>query len=105
MKTIEEIRAALTHIHHYAMEQTGQPYMSIPADPKRDADLIISAAISELEQLRVAQSSFIATMQRMQSSFRKTPSESSEAIVSVLSDLIRLAAEQRAGDGKRETAG
>lgn len=72
MKTIEEIRAALTHMHHYAMEETGRPYMSIPADPKRDADLILSAAIDELGQLRAAQSSFIATMQRMQSRLFKT---------------------------------
>ncbi len=53
MKTIEEIRAALGHIHAYALQKTGRPYMSIPADPNRDADLILSAAIDELAVLRL----------------------------------------------------
>lgn len=54
MKTIEEIRKALQLIHHVATGQSTRAYMSIPADPNRDADLILSAAIDELEQLRLA---------------------------------------------------
>lgn len=51
-KTIEEIRAALFAIHHLAIGKSDRAYMSIPADPDRDADLILLAAIDELEMLR-----------------------------------------------------
>lgn len=51
-KTIEEIRDAFHHVHDYAMRRTDRPYMRIPADPERDADLIVTAAITELEALR-----------------------------------------------------
>jgi hypothetical protein len=50
--TIEEIRKALQLIHRVAIGESDRAYMSIPADPKRDADLILSAAIDELESLR-----------------------------------------------------
>lgn len=52
MKTIDEIRAAFLRVHHYAMGNKDSAYMSIPADQKRDADLIVSAAIDELGELR-----------------------------------------------------
>lgn len=51
-KTIAEIRAALKTIHDVALGRSEAAYMSIPADPNRDADLILSAAIDELEELR-----------------------------------------------------
>lgn len=49
---IETIRKALQHIHHVAIGESDRAYMSIPADPKRDADLILVAAIDELDALR-----------------------------------------------------
>lgn len=52
MKTIEEIRAAFLKIHHHATGTKRDSYMSIPADPQRDADLIVDAAIDELAKLR-----------------------------------------------------
>lgn len=46
------LRKALQRIHHVATGQSDRAYMSIPADPKRDADLLLSAAIDELVELR-----------------------------------------------------
>jgi len=51
-KTIDEIREALHRIHRYATGQSDRSYMSIPADPERDADLIVARAIDELAALR-----------------------------------------------------
>lgn len=53
MKSIDEIRDALLRIHHVAVGTSDRSYMSIPADPKRDADLIVMAAIDELAALRI----------------------------------------------------
>lgn len=52
MKTIDEIRKAFQRVHHKAIGTDDRAYMSIPADPERDADLIVSAAFDELEKLR-----------------------------------------------------
>lgn len=54
MKSIDEIRSAFIHVHHYAIGKTREPYMEIPPNPNRDADLILSAAIDELAELRAA---------------------------------------------------
>lgn len=51
--SIEEIRKAFQRVHHVATGQSVRAYMSIPADPARDADLIVCAAIDELEELRL----------------------------------------------------
>ncbi len=48
----QTLRKALQRIHHVAIGQSDSAYMSIPADPKRDADLLLSAAIDELIDLR-----------------------------------------------------
>lgn len=48
----ETLRKALQLIHRVAIGQSDRAYMSIPADPKRDADLLLSAAIDELVELR-----------------------------------------------------
>lgn len=50
--TEETLRKALQLIHHVAIGESTRAYMSIPADPKRDADLLLSAAIDELVELR-----------------------------------------------------
>lgn len=52
MKTIEELRAALSKMHKRACGDTSQVYMSVPADPERDADLMLSEALTELAALR-----------------------------------------------------
>lgn len=52
-RPIDEIRQALSRIHKVAIGESTDSYMSIPADPKRDADLILSAAIDELAALRL----------------------------------------------------
>jgi hypothetical protein len=52
VKTIDEIRDAFLHVHHVAIGTSERSYMSIPADPQRDADLIVMAAIEELKTLR-----------------------------------------------------
>ena len=48
------LRAALQRIHRAATGQSDAAYMSIPANPNEDADLILSAAIDELVELREA---------------------------------------------------
>jgi hypothetical protein len=53
VRTIKEIRKALYAIHHVATGQSDRAYMSVPARPDHDADLILSAAIDELAKLRV----------------------------------------------------
>ena len=50
----EELREALQRIHRVATRQTSESYMSIPADPARDADLLIGGAIDELMDMRAA---------------------------------------------------
>jgi hypothetical protein len=50
--SIDDIREAMHRMHRLATGQSDRAYMSIPADPKRDADLILSAAIDELWTLR-----------------------------------------------------
>ena len=52
MRPIEEISEALLKMHRLATGQSTESYMSIPANPKRDADLILGAAIEELRDLR-----------------------------------------------------
>jgi hypothetical protein len=52
LKTIEEIREAALLMHRVATGRSNRSYMSIPADPSRDADLILGVAIDELEELR-----------------------------------------------------
>jgi hypothetical protein len=51
-KPIGEIREAFLLVHRVATGVSERSYMSIPADPERDADLIVMAAIDELEQAR-----------------------------------------------------
>ena len=51
-KSIDEIHEAFMRIHRLACGTSDRAYMSIPADPQRDADLIVSAAIDELRALR-----------------------------------------------------
>ena len=62
MHSIEEIRKAFSKVHKRACGDTDEVYMSIPADPRRDADLIISAAIDELEQYRNEAKEILATL-------------------------------------------
>lgn len=50
--SIEKIRQALQRMHRFATGETTRPYMQIPANPQEDADLILSAAITELEHRR-----------------------------------------------------
>lgn len=52
MRPIEEIHAALLRIHAKACDHAAPAYMSVPANPERDADLIVSDAIAELAALR-----------------------------------------------------
>lgn len=49
---ISALRAALSKMHARACGDTSKVYMSIPADATRDADLLLSAALDELEQAR-----------------------------------------------------
>ena len=53
-RPMEEIREAFQRVHRVATGQSREAYMRIPADPKHDADLIVCAAIDELEQTRLA---------------------------------------------------
>ncbi|MFA5943214.1 MAG: hypothetical protein WC876_01970 [Candidatus Thermoplasmatota archaeon] len=48
----DTLHEALQRIHRVALGQSDRPYMSIPADPKRDADPLIDGAIRELVALR-----------------------------------------------------
>lgn len=52
MNSIEKLHAALNKMHKRACGDMSQVYMSIPARHDRDADLLLSAALEELEQLR-----------------------------------------------------
>ncbi len=49
---VEKIREAFYAIHNVATGRSDRSYMSIPARPTHDADLILSAAIDELDALR-----------------------------------------------------
>lgn len=49
---IDRIKDELLRVHAVATGKSDRAYMSIPADPRRDADLIVMAAIDELAQLR-----------------------------------------------------
>lgn len=62
---IDRIRDAFSRAHKMA---TGvwAPYMSVPADPERDADLILSDAIDELEALRNAAPALLDLAERAQ---------------------------------------
>lgn len=51
-KTIKEIHDAFDKVHRRAMGETRDAYMSIPARPDVDADLIVTSAIDELAALR-----------------------------------------------------
>lgn len=48
----EVLREALRRIHRRACGDTDRVYMSIPAEPNKDADLILAGAISELIEAR-----------------------------------------------------
>jgi len=50
---IEKIVEAALLMHKVATGQSDRAYMSVPADPERDADLILFDAIAELKKLRV----------------------------------------------------
>lgn len=52
MKSIQELRDALHALHSVALGKSDRAYMSIPARPEHDADLILADAIDELERLR-----------------------------------------------------
>lgn len=52
--SIDTLRAALSKMHARACGDESKVYMSIPAEPARDADLLLSAALDELERLRAA---------------------------------------------------
>lgn len=60
MKSVQDIRDAFQRVHRLAshQERPGDAgYMRVPADPSHDADLIVMAAIDELESLRALQAS------------------------------------------------
>jgi hypothetical protein len=61
--TIEKLREALQRIHHVATTGSGA-YMSIPADPRNDADLLLSAALEELEAYRARDREQLNTIRR-----------------------------------------
>ncbi len=62
---IERIRDAFARAHKIATGGLAH-YMSIPADAERDADLILSDAIDELEALRNAAPALLALAERAQ---------------------------------------
>lgn len=80
-KDEKTLRAALQAIHAKAMDKRAPPYMSIPADAERDADLILEDAITELVGLRASPMARIAV-----------------ALESIALDLD--AAERRVGGGE-----
>lgn len=59
---IERIRDAFARAHKIATGGRAH-YMSIPADAERDADLILSDAIDELEAIRNAAPALLATVE------------------------------------------
>jgi hypothetical protein len=46
---LRQARAAFTAVHRYATQPNAPAYMSVPADRKRDADLLHVDALDELE--------------------------------------------------------
>ncbi len=63
--TEAELRAALRKMHARACGNEGAVYMSIPADPRRDADLLLDAAIDELVALRGLRDELLAALVRL----------------------------------------
>lgn len=84
---IDVTRDAFLHIHNYAMRKTDKPYMSIPADPTRDGDLLVMAAIRELEQARTDLPRCLAYIDWLKSELRlwkpMTPEEAEEMLAEV----------------------
>lgn len=72
MFSIEQIREAFQKVHRVATNQTREAYMTIPPDPKRDADLIVGAAIDELERLRNERGQLVKMLQEVVRSDRTT---------------------------------
>ena len=59
---IKTLRNALSAMHAVACGDSTRAYMSIPADPKRDADLLLSGALDELERLRAERDDLLAAL-------------------------------------------
>ncbi len=96
MRPIEEIRKAFQLIHHVACGRSDRAYMSIPADPRRDADLIVAAALDELEQLR-------AKLGRAREALLPPPSIPDGALLSIFARVVREAfAEPPCVHGRRD---
>lgn len=49
---LKTLREALSRMHSVAIGESRDSYMRVPADPKRDADLLLSAALEELAAAR-----------------------------------------------------
>ena len=57
---------ALDRTHRRACGQTGIHYMSIPVNPERDADVILSDAIDELGRMRDAEAPLLARIAELE---------------------------------------
>lgn len=81
-RPIEMIREALMHMHNYCIGRTTVPYMSIPADRSRDADLILGEAIDELEAVRVKAAAFEWIQQKLRVAWKgyKPPTDGRDEI-------------------------
>jgi len=62
--TISELRDALLKMHARATGDQSAVYMSVPADPRRDADLMLMAALEELEAYRARDREQLNTIRR-----------------------------------------
>ena len=51
---VETVAESFLLIHRVATGQSNRSYMTIPADPKRDADLIVGGALEHYAALRNA---------------------------------------------------
>lgn len=79
--SIESLHAALDKIHRRACDGPSAPsYMSVPADPRRDADLMLSLAIDELSALRAEVAKLQAEVERLRMVLLNLTREASAAM-------------------------
>ncbi len=96
--TIDELRAALLKIHRLATAGSNEPYMSIPPNPERDADLIVMAAIDELASLRAARDALKAengTLFDERNYYREQARAGFDQVTSLAAERDRLQVDER----------
>jgi len=63
-RTTAEAHVALQRLINAAFRQPGSPAFTIPPDPRRDADCVLSDVIEERDRLRAALAALVRTLRK-----------------------------------------